>query len=216
MVEEEKKITFCKKYEAHNRTFWFIYPLLGFNVDLQKYVKLVVNKSNLYIQDDEYPNLDYNNNMVIYAIEFKEFCEELDKEIFIGYLVNNPKYICKYEIDNIHCFVYEFKDEKAQIYRHFKNGEYSKMNIKTLINFGYDKEISYADVFKSYSEDKYQDSYLYRIYHIIKKTDLEKLKFNTWLKKIGVNQVSANTVELESIINNKEEILRYGGENSKK
>lgn len=208
----EKRVNFCKKYEAHNKTFWFMYPLLGFELDMAEYVRKVVSKSNLYISDKDCPYNEYTDNMIIYALKYKDYSLEEDRDMLKAYLTSNDKFVYQYKIegeDVIDCFIFEFKEEKAKIYECFRNGDYSKMDILTSVNVGFKKDVKYGDIFKSFSTQEKEDKYAHKIFHVVKKTDLQKLKFNNWLKHIGVYKYTANDLELESKLNPLEEILRY-------
>lgn len=206
---EEKQLTLCKKYEAHNRTFWFIYPLLGFNVEVSTLVRELVSKSNLYIGDKECPYEQFNDNMVIYVIKYKEYADEDKKEILEGYFKGNSKFVYEYSINEYKCFIFEFKEDKAEIYKSFRESKYSEMDKVTTLNYGFERKLNYGEVFISFADISKANNYAHNVYHAIKKTDFGKNKFNNWLKSIGIREITANETELESKLIEKEEILRY-------
>jgi hypothetical protein len=200
-MEEVKEFVFCKKYEAHNRTFWFIYPLLNIPPYITKLGDECINKKNLYISDENCPYSGYNKNMIIYAFTLKEENEE-----FFEKLKNLINFVFYYKINEVNCFIFELHGSQSLIYEHFKNSQYSKMNILTTINDGSTKRMMYADVFKGFenSENKYAG----KVYNVIKKTEKEKLKFQNWLKQIGSN-LDAEQLELESQLKLEEETINY-------
>lgn len=201
-MEEVKEFVFCKKYEAHNRTFWFIYPLLNIPPYITKLGDECINKKNLYISDENCPYSNYNKNMIIYAFTLREENEE-----FFEKLKNLINFVFYYKINDVNCFIFELHGSQSLIYEHFKNSQYSKMNILTTINDGSVKRMMYADVFKGFENN--ENKYAGKVYNVIKKTEKEKLKFQNWLKQIGSN-LDAEQLELESQLRLEEEIINYG------
>ena len=83
------------------------------------------------------------------------------------------------------------------------------MDKVTTLNYGFERKLNYGEVFISFADISKANNYAHNVYHAIKKTDFGKNKFNTWLKSIGIREITANETELESKLIEKEEILRY-------
>lgn len=202
----EKEVHFCKKYDAHNRSYWYLYTLLELNSEISA-LSRKLGKVNLYIGDKECP-IKLNKNMLIYAIQYREFSgnTQEERDLLHYNLTNNKKFKYYYKIgDNVHCYIMELEKDKSEIYQNFKKSKYSKMNTLVEIN---GKKVRYGD----YLEDaaKYNvPTYLSNVYHSIKKTNLGVAKFKLWLKEHDIRIDDVDNLEIESKLIESEEILRY-------
>jgi hypothetical protein len=204
MVKEKtEEVYFCKNYEAHNRTFWYLYPLLQVNTKCATLLRIYISKSNLYINDAKCPYKDYNENMLIYCIKIKEYTKEEEVIELDNSLKTVPNFVYSYDIgDNVKCYIYELKEIKAEIYKQFRNSKYSKMNIPVTLNR--QTFPNYSKVFESFSGIDKRDQFCHKVYHTIKRTELGQYKLSEWL---GIKDVK--DLELDSLLKQEEEILRY-------
>lgn len=204
MMMTSNKINLCKKYEGHNRTYWYMYSALMFNTEIASLGRKL-GKVNLYIGDKQCP-FNLKKNEIIYAIEYREYSGHTDeeRELLHYSLSNHSKFKYFYKIDDdVHCYVFSLNEDFAKIYEEFKQSRYSKMNLPVTIQ---NTKAKYGELLQEVGKNK--DSFLYRVYHSIKKTEEGKQNFNKWLKE---NNIKANVeeLELESKLIESEEILRY-------
>lgn len=203
MIVTEKEINFCKKYEGHNRSYWYLYTLLDLNTEIASLGRKL-GKVNLYIGDVKCP-YDLKENMLIYAIKYRGYI--LDERDLLHYnLTNHSKFRHYYSVDEcIHCYVMELKDVSAEIYKHFKNSKYSKMDLLLEVH---GKKIKYGDCLKGALQAN-EPTYLSDVYHSIKKTPVGIAKFKLWLKENDIRVNNSEEMEIESKLIESEEILRY-------
>lgn len=204
MIVTEKEINFCKKYEGHNRSYWYLYTLLDLNTEIATLGRKL-GKVNIYIGDSRQKIAD---NEVIYAIQYRHFSGHTqDERDLLHYnLTNHSKFKRYYSIDeNIHCYVVELKDNKAIIYNFFKQSKYSKMDVDIEIH---GRKIKYGDCLKEATEST-TPTYLSNVYHSIKKTNLGVTRFKLWLKENDITIENPEQMEIESKLIESEEILRY-------
>lgn len=206
MLMTEKEITFCKKYDAHNRSYWYLYTLLDLNTELSA-LSRKLGKVNLYIGDMECP-IELNKDMLIYAIQYRQFSgnTQEERDLLHYNLTNHSKFKHFYTISqDIHCYVLQLDGNKAEIYNHFKQSKYSKMDIQIEIH---GRKIKYGDCLEEAGKSIIP-TYLGNVYHSIKKTPIGIAKFKLWLKENDIKVDNPEQMEIESKLIESEEILRY-------
>ena len=207
-LEKEKKnsVYFSKFCNGHNKTYYYCYPLMNIPDDLCKLAR-EIGKVNLYIKDGQCPYDKFDEDMIIYAIKYNYSVEEEKINLFRYSLKNFSRCIYYYTIDDgIDCFVIKLVPKNVPVYLEYKKSNYSKMDKLVEIN---GKDYIYGNFFDVVSHVEHKDNYSHTVYHTIKKSDYGKAVFKEWLKSINSN-VDVGLLELDSKLNEKEEILRHG------
>lgn len=206
----EKEVYFCKKYDAHNRSYWYLYTLLDLNTEISA-LSRKLGKVNLYI-GDKGCSIELTDDMLIYAIQYRQFSGNTqDERDLLHYnLTNHSKFRHFYKItEDVHCYVMQLNGGKAEVYKHFKNSKYSKMDLQIELH---GKKIKYGDCLEK-AGNSIPYTYLGNVYHSIKKTPIGITKFKLWLKENDIRIDNPEEMEIESKLIESEEILRYDNNN---